>query len=186
MSSSLRVVFANGEIAELGCEPLACFDDEPAEFKDVVVRKLRALVRRSGEATGAQGPQVAPQPRRLRSEAGPRGRGDRPGAAPGRLGGDARPGDRGDVLRPCRSRRRPGRWPSCRSAGSAMPPSAPCSTVSTPSPRSATSTTGGRSAWCATPVPAFREWIAEAAEAVLIVEFEGDDPDEVARQVRQL
>ena len=35
-------------------------------------------------------------------------------------------------------------------------------------------------------MPAFRDWIDEAAEAVLIVEFEGDDPDEVAQQARAL
>ena len=34
--------------------------------------------------------------------------------------------------------------------------------------------------------PAFREWIAEAAEAVLIVEFEGHDPSEVADKARRL
>ena len=34
--------------------------------------------------------------------------------------------------------------------------------------------------------PAFREWIAEAAEAVLIVEFEGDEPAEVAERARRL
>ena len=34
--------------------------------------------------------------------------------------------------------------------------------------------------------PRFRDWIAEAAESVLIVEFEGDDPDEVAGKVRLL
>ena len=35
-------------------------------------------------------------------------------------------------------------------------------------------------------VPAVRDWIAEAAESALVVEFEGDDPDEVLRRLRGL
>jgi FAD/FMN-containing dehydrogenase/Fe-S oxidoreductase len=34
--------------------------------------------------------------------------------------------------------------------------------------------------------PSYRDWIAEAAEAALVVEFEGDDPAEVAGRVRRL
>ena len=56
---SLRVVFANGEIAEVGDEPWPCFDDEPHEFKDVVVQKLGALVRRSGETIARKAPKSA-------------------------------------------------------------------------------------------------------------------------------
>jgi FAD/FMN-containing dehydrogenase/Fe-S oxidoreductase len=43
----LRVVFAQGETAELGFEPWPGFDDEPADFKDLIVRKLQAIHRRS-------------------------------------------------------------------------------------------------------------------------------------------
>ncbi len=34
--------------------------------------------------------------------------------------------------------------------------------------------------------PGFREWITDAAEAALVVEYEGDDPRSVARRVRSL
>jgi FAD/FMN-containing dehydrogenase/Fe-S oxidoreductase len=43
----LDVVFAGGETASVGHEPWPAFDDEPTDFKGVVVRKLGALVRRN-------------------------------------------------------------------------------------------------------------------------------------------
>jgi FAD/FMN-containing dehydrogenase len=43
----LRVVFSGGETAELGRELWPGFDDEPTDFKGVIVRKLGALVRRN-------------------------------------------------------------------------------------------------------------------------------------------
>ena len=107
-----------------------------------------------------------------------------PGAAARRLGGDAGAGDRGHAADRRRSRRRR-RWWSCRSRRIGDAAAAVPRLPRRRRPRSATSTTGARSAWSATPCPAFRDWIAEAAESVLIVEFEGDDPDEVARQVRR-
>ena len=36
----LRVVFAQGETADLGFQAWPAFDDEPANFTDLVVRKL--------------------------------------------------------------------------------------------------------------------------------------------------
>ena len=48
--------FANGEINEVGVERWLGFDDEPREFKDVVVKKLGALVRRSGETIARKSP----------------------------------------------------------------------------------------------------------------------------------
>ena len=81
--------------------------------------------------------------------------------------------------RPCSARfrcRRPRRSSCCRSCGCPTPrrSSRTCWTPAWPRPR-ATCSTGGRSAWLATPTRSFRDWIDEAAEAILIVEFEGDD-----------
>ena len=156
-----------------------------ADFKDVVVRSSARLVRRSGETIARQGPQVGAEPRRLRSEAArPRAR-----ASTWRGSWRARKG-----RSPWSPRRRLRTVPIPARAGRGDPAVRPdwrcrggrAGLSRRADPRSATSTTGGRSAWSATPLPAFRDWIAEAAEAVLIVEFEGDDPDEVARRVRHL
>ena len=43
----LRVVFAQGETADLGFEPWPSFDDEPTDFKSLVVHRLRAIHRRN-------------------------------------------------------------------------------------------------------------------------------------------
>lgn len=43
----LRVVFANGDVADIGQEAWPGFDDEPEDFKGLVVRKLGGLVRRN-------------------------------------------------------------------------------------------------------------------------------------------
>jgi FAD/FMN-containing dehydrogenase len=43
----LRVVFAGGELADLGLEFWPGFDDEPSDLKGMIVRKLGALVRRN-------------------------------------------------------------------------------------------------------------------------------------------
>ena len=43
----LRVVFARGETADLGFEPWPSFDDEPTDFKSLVLQKLRAIHRQN-------------------------------------------------------------------------------------------------------------------------------------------
>jgi len=43
----LRAVLAQGETADLGFEPWPCFDDEPADFKQLIVRKLQTIHRQS-------------------------------------------------------------------------------------------------------------------------------------------
>ena len=52
--------------------------------------------------------------------------------------------------------------------------------------QSATSTIGDCSAWRTTPILGFHGWIDEAAESVLIVEFESDGHEEVAGKARLL
>jgi FAD/FMN-containing dehydrogenase/Fe-S oxidoreductase len=54
----LRVVFANSETAVLEREPWPAFGDEPADFKGLVVRKLGALVRRNAETISRRAAKV--------------------------------------------------------------------------------------------------------------------------------
>ena len=66
----LRVVFANGETAELGVEPWPAVDDEPGDFKGVVVRKLGALGRRHPRPLREEGHDLARIVRGLRDREG--------------------------------------------------------------------------------------------------------------------
>jgi FAD/FMN-containing dehydrogenase/Fe-S oxidoreductase len=180
---SVRVVFANGEINDVGVERWPCFDDEPHEFKDVVVKKLGALVRRSGETIARKAPKS------VRNRAGYALK--RAATSEGIHLGRLLAGSEGTL---------------------ALVTEATLRTVPIPSAQAVAIIPFGRIGDAAATVldcldagpsvcdlydwrsirlvrdaaPAFREWIAEAAEAVLIVEFEGDDPDQVSRQVRQL
>jgi FAD/FMN-containing dehydrogenase/Fe-S oxidoreductase len=43
----LRVVFARGEVADLGFEPWPAYDSDPGDFKELVVRKLQMIYRNS-------------------------------------------------------------------------------------------------------------------------------------------
>ena len=43
----LRVVFARGEVADVGFEPWPAYESEPADFKELVVRKLQTIFRNS-------------------------------------------------------------------------------------------------------------------------------------------
>ncbi len=43
----LRIVFARGEVADVGFEPWPEYDSEPADFKELVVRKLQMIYRNS-------------------------------------------------------------------------------------------------------------------------------------------
>ena len=181
--TSLRIVFANGEINEVGDERWPCFDDEPREFKDVVVKKLGALVRRSGETIARKAPKS------VRNRAGYALK--RAATSEGIHLGRLLAGSEGTL---------------------ALVTEATLRTVPIPSAQGVAILPFGRIGDAAAMVidcldagpsvcdlydwrsirlirdgaPAFREWIAEAAEAVLIVEFEGDDPDLVTHQVRQL
>lgn len=179
----LRVVFANGEVAELGRAPWPSFDDEPEDFKGVVVRKLGALVRRSGE-TAARKASRAP-----RNSAGY-------ALKPASSSADI------DLARLL-----------VGSEGTlAVVTEATLRTVPIPDAQGAVLFPFGRIADAAAAVvaclgespsacdlhdwrsirlvrdavPIFREWIDEEAEAILIVEFEGDDPDEVVGRIRRL
>ena len=45
----LRVVLADGEVADLGYEPWPAFEAEPVDLKDRIVRKLQTLYRRGSD-----------------------------------------------------------------------------------------------------------------------------------------
>jgi FAD/FMN-containing dehydrogenase/Fe-S oxidoreductase len=179
----LRIVFANGEINEAGTERWPGFDDEPREFKDVVVKKLGALVRRSGETIARKAPKA------VRNRAGYALK--RAATSEGIHLGRLLAGSEGTLALVTEATLRTvpippaqgvailpfGRIGDAASAVPACLEAAPsvCDLYDWRSIRLV------RDA-----IPAFREWIADAAESILIVEFEGNDPDEVARRVRHL
>ncbi len=54
----LRVVFAGGEVDELGYEPWPDYETEPSGLKELIVRKLLTLHRRAGERLARSRPAV--------------------------------------------------------------------------------------------------------------------------------
>ncbi len=179
----LRVVFANGEVAELGRSVWPGFDDEPADFQAGIVRKLGAVVRRNGDLIARRSPR---SPR------------NRAGYALGRAADPAGidlarlvVGSEGTLALVTEALLR------------TVPIPAAQGVILFPFPRIGDAASAVMDCLSADPsvcelfdwrsirlvrdaIPAFRDWIAEVAEAVLIVEFEGDDTDEVARRVRDL
>ena len=113
----LRVVFAQGETADLGFQAWPAYDDEPASFTDLVVRKLHNVYRQSQKRLAQLMP---PVPRNRAGYALSRAaerRRDQPGSAGQRLGGDAGPGSSGGVADGARSRGARGRGAAVRKAG---------------------------------------------------------------------
>jgi FAD/FMN-containing dehydrogenase/Fe-S oxidoreductase len=181
--AGLRLVFANGETNEVAVEPWLGFDDEPREFTDVVVKKLGAVLRRSGETIARK------SPRAVRNRAGYalKRAANSEGIHLGRL----MAGSEGTL---------------------ALVTEASLRTVPIPSAQGVVVLPFGRIADAAATVldclqaapsvcdlydwrsirlvrdaaPAYREWIAGEAESILIVEFEGTDPDQVAGRVHAL
>lgn len=178
----LRVVFANGEIAELGREAWPAFDDDPLDFKSVIVRKLGALNRRSGDLVARKTPRL------------PRHRtGYALGPASSPAGVDLARlvvGSEGTLALVLEATLRTVPIPTALGAvllafgrlGDAAQAVAHC-LESSP-------TVCDLHDWRSIRLvceadPAFREWIPDAAGAILIVAFEGDEPEQVASRVRQ-
>jgi len=179
----LRVVLAGGELADFGHEPWPLFDAEPREEKDRIVRKLQSLYRRGVDRV-----------RRARSAA-PR---DRAGYALARAADES-----GIHL---------GRLVAGSEGTLALVTQAVLRTVPLPASQGVVLLPFLRLSHAADFVPEllapplrpstcdlldrrvlrlagdadvlFREAVDETAEALLVVEFEGDDPEEVADQVR--
>ena len=181
----LRVVFAQGDVADLGFEPWPAFEAEPVDFKDLVVRKLHTLFRSCEGRLGRQTPAVIH---------------NRAGYAFGRAVGEA-----GIHL---------GRLVAGSEGTLAVILQAVLRTVPTPAAQGVVLLPFVGLSDAAAIVPAlitpefapcscdlfdrrslslardadlsFRGWIPEAAEAILTVEFEGDEPESVAAKARLL
>ena len=180
----LGVVFANGEADEVGFELWPSpDDDEPSRYKDHVVRKLGTLYRRQADALRRH------QPKSPRNRAG-----YALGAAASPLGVDfARllVGSEGTL---------------------ALVTEVTLKTVPIPASQSVVVLPFGRMIDAADAVgkclkwhpsacelfdwrslrlardvlPAIRPWISDAAESVLILEFDGENPDEVLARLRDM
>ncbi|MEA2630537.1 MAG: hypothetical protein QOE66_756, partial [Chloroflexota bacterium] len=174
----LRIIFANGEINEVGEEFWPCFDDEPREFKDVVVKKLGALVRRSGETIARKSPKA------VRNRAGYALK--RTATSQGIHLGRLLAGSEGTLALVTEATLRTVPIPPAQ--GVAILPfgrigdAAATVLVCLEAAPSVCDLYDWRSIRLVRDAaPPFREWISDAAESILVVEFEGDDPDEVAR-----
>jgi FAD/FMN-containing dehydrogenase/Fe-S oxidoreductase len=181
----MRVVFAQGEVADLGFEPWPAFEAEPTDLKDVIVRKLQRLYRRSQ----ARLERVAPTMARNRAGYGLLRSASDAGIQLGRLitGSEGTlaivlqavlrtvplPAAQGVVVLP---------FPALSDAAAFVPellePAFGASSCDLFDHRSISLARDAD--------PSFRAWIDEAAEAILIVEFESDDPEAVAANVRLL
>ena len=179
----LRVVFAHGESAEVGREPWPVLDEVPVDFKGLVVRKVAALLTRHSDLIARQ------TPRAPRNRAGyalnataKRGGIDLARLVVGSEGTLALiteatlrtvpiPKAQGVVFLPF------GRLVAAAKAAPACLEDVPsaCELLDW---RSLSLIRDAR--------PAYRDWIPAEAEAALVVEFEGDDPEQVARRVRRL
>jgi FAD/FMN-containing dehydrogenase/Fe-S oxidoreductase len=181
----LRVVFAQGDVADLGFEPWPGFEADPADFKDLVVRKLQTLFRSCEGRLVRQMPAVEHNRAgyALASAAGESGihLGRLVAGSEGTLAVILQavlrtvpiPAAQGVVLLPFA-----GLFDAAAQVPELIAPAfAPCSC----------DLFDRRSISLARDADlSFRDWIPDAAEAILIVEFEGDEPDSVAAKVRLL
>lgn len=173
----LGVVFANGETGSLGFETWPAFDSEPEDFQGVVVRKLGALVRRNLDLL------VRHSPRSTRGSAG-----YALGRAASGLGVHLPRlivGSEGTLALVHEITLRTVPIPAAQCAAvvpfSRLGDAAASVADTLDASPAVCDLFDWRSIRLAREVsPHFREWIAESAEAVLILLFEGDDPHEVA------
>lgn len=179
----LRVVFAHGEVAEVGRELWPEFDDDAIDFKGVVVRKLGALARHNSEMLTRR---IVRAPR------------NRAGYALGRSATTSGidlarllVGSEGTLALVTEATLRTIPIPAAQ--GVALLPFARIGDAAKAvvkcleeSPSACDLYDWRTLRLVRDAVPAFRDWIPELAESVLIVEFEGDDPHEVGGRVRRL
>jgi FAD/FMN-containing dehydrogenase/Fe-S oxidoreductase len=179
----LSVIFANGEADDVGFEPWPSPDDEPSSFKELVVRKLGTIYRRHVD---------------LLARRRPKARRNRAGYA---LGHAASPvginlarllvGSEGTLALVTEIEMKTVPIPQAQAVvvlpfgriGDAASAVVEC----LKDRPSACELFDWRSLSLARDVlPAMRPWIAEEAESALVVEFDGDDPDEVLGRLRGL
>jgi len=181
----LRVVFAQGEVADLGFEPWPDFETEPASLKDLIVRKLQTLFRSSEGRLERMMPAV----RRNRAGYALARAAGESGIHLGRLVAGSEgtlaivlqavlrtvplPASQGVVLLPF-----VGLSDAAGFVAELLDPSFAASSCDLFDRRSLSLARDADAS--------FRSWIDEGAEAVLTVEFESNEPDEVAGKVRRL
>jgi FAD/FMN-containing dehydrogenase/Fe-S oxidoreductase len=181
----LRVVFATGEVADLGFEAWPAFEADPTSLKDLIVRKLQTIHRRSQSRLGRLAPNVV----RSRAGYGLLQSSTEAGIQLGRLVA----GSEGTLAVVLQAALRTVPLPAAQGVAllpfvglsdaaafvteflQAFPDASSCDLLDRRSISLARDTDS-----------ACRAWIDEAAEAILIVEFEGGDLDSVAGKVRQL
>ncbi len=182
----LRVVFAGGEVADVGFEAWPAYESEPADFKDVVIRKLQTIYRNS-EGRLAKS---CPSPRR-----------DRAGYSLARAACDTGihlgrllAGSEGTLCVTLQAVLRtipiP---PACGvvllAFGGLLDAAAFAGEILAARAQGASSCDlfDRRSLSLARDADAsFRGWIDESAEAVLTVEFEGSESDVIAARLREV
>ncbi len=179
----LRVAFAQGEIADLGFEPWPAFEAEPADFKDLIVRKLQTLFKRSH----ARLQKLTPTVKRNRAGYGFLRSASESGIQLGRLVA----GSEGTLAIVLQAALRTVPLPQAQCvvllSFAALSDAATFVTKRLSAAAGAVSSDlyDRRSVSLARDADAScRAWIDDAAEAILTVEFEGDDPGDVAARAR--
>ncbi len=181
----LRVVFAQGEVVDLGFEPWPKFEAEPSDFKDLIVRKLQTLYRRSQ----ARLERLAPSTPRNRAGYGLLKAASETGIHLGRLVA----GSEGTLAIVLQAALRT--VPLSSAQGVVVLPFIGLSDAAAFVQHAVNSSLEATScdlfdrrslSLARDADPAFRGWIDEAAEAILTVEFEGDDLGSVAARIRLL
>ena len=181
----LRAVFAQGEVVDLGFETWPKFEAEPSDSKDLIVRKLQTLYRRSQ----ARLARLAPAVPRNRAGYGLLKAANESGIHLGRLVA----GSEGTLAIVLQAALRT--VPLAGATGVVVLPFVGLSDAAVFVPQvldSALQVTScdlfDRRSLCLAREAdlAIRGWIDEAAEAILTVEVEGDDSDSVAGKIRLL
>lgn len=179
----LRVVFANGEMGVVGKESWPAFDDEPADFKGVVVRKLGALVRRNADLIARRATTIpwdgACYPLGVTTTAA--------GIDLARF----LTGSEGTLALVTQATLRTVPIPPAQTVAllpfgriaDAIAAVVPCLDAS---PSLCDLYDWRLLRLVRDSVPAFRDWVAPSAESALVVEFEGDDPDHVRERLHAL
>jgi len=181
----LRVVFAQGEVADLGFEPWPDFESEPADLKDLIVRKLQTLFRRSEGRLE----RLMPAVRRNRAGYALAKAAGESGIHLGRLVA----GSEGTLAVVLQAVLRTVPLPLAQGVvllafvGLSDAAAFVTELLGPSFAPSSCDLFDRRSLSLARDADAsFRGWIDEGAEAILTVEFESNEPDEVAGKVRRL
>ena len=181
----LRVVFAQGEVADLGFEPWPAFEAEPTDLKDLIVRKLHTLYKSSQ----ARLERLTPLLIRNRAGYGLLRSASESGIQLGQMVA----GSEGTLAIVLQAALRTVPLPSAQ--GVVLLPFVGLSDAAALVPELSEPALGASScdlfdrrsiSLARDADPLCRGWIDEAAEAILTVEFEGSDLAQVAARVRLL